>query len=236
MAEDWQEKWARQREEQRIERERMLSGGKIIALEKWKENNVDHVNFIFDCGGDSMNETSIEIYDKDDNVIEVEEISNYIDEAVYNYVNFYEASDGHYMGEAGTVIITISDDDENDFDWCKNSESEWCESELFTEKFELTDEEVEFIDKYVDDINGSMAEDDYNVNYKADFVQTDELVALEEKLVEKIKTYFENYETNLDNMSDWHTLEVQGDTLDKDNKTIDLEMSFQHYVYRESED
>jgi hypothetical protein len=35
-------------------------------------------------------------------------------------------------------------------------------------------------------------------------------------------------------MSDWHTLEVNPETLDKENKTIDLEMSFQHYVYKES--
>jgi hypothetical protein len=80
-----------------------------------------------------------------------------------------------------------------------------------------------------------MEEDNYNVNYKVDFVQTDELVELEEKLVEKIKNYFENYNPKLENMSDWHTLQVEGDKLDKENKTIDLEMTFQHYVYKDSE-
>jgi len=227
---DWQKKI----EEQRLERERMLEGRKTIALQKWKEHNVDRVEFIFICGGDSMEDTSIEIYDKNENIIEVSEIADYIDEAVYNNVEFYEASDGVYMGEQGTVIITLSDDEDN-FDYSKSSEEEWCENTPFTEKFVLTDEEVDFIDKYVSDINGSMAEDDYNVNYKTDFIQTDELVELEEKLVEKIKNYFENYNPKLDNMSDWHTLQVEGDTLDKENKTIDLEMSFQHYVYKDSE-
>ncbi len=227
--------WQKQQEERRLARLRMLEEGKIIALQKWKEHDVDRVHFVFSCGGDSMNDTSVEVYDKNDNIIEVEEIANYIDEAVYSNVNFYEASDGHYMGEDGTVTITLTDD-EDDFDYCKDSQEEWCENEVFTEKFDLTDEEVDFIDKYVRDINGNMAEGDYNVNYKADFVQTDELIELEEKLVEKIENYFDNYDHKLESPSDWHTIEVQGDTLDKENKTIDLEMSFQHYVYRPSED
>ena len=225
--------WQKQQEERRLARELMLKEGKIIALQKWKEHDVNEVHFVFSCGGDSMNDTSVEIYDKEDNIIEVPEIADYFDEAVYNNVQFYEASDGVYMGEEGKVIITLTDD-EDDFDYCKDSQEEWSESTPFTEKFVLTDEEVDFIDKYVSDINGNMEEDNYNVNYKVDFLQTDELVELEEKLVEKIKTYFENYDPKLENMSDWHTLKVNPETLDKENKTIDLEMSFQHYVYKES--
>ena len=226
--------WQKQQEERRLARELMLKEGKIIALQKWKEHDVDRVHFVFSCGGDSMGDTSVEIYDKNDNIIEVPEIADYFDEAVYHNVNFYEASDGHYMGEDGTVTITITED-EDDFDYYKDSQGEWCESELFTEKFTLTDEEVEFIDKYVRDINGNMSEGDYNVNYKTDFVQTDELIELEQELVKKIENYFNNYDHKLEEVTDWHTIEVKGDSLDKENKTIDLEMSFQHYVYRPSE-
>ena len=227
--------WQKQQEERRLARLRMLEEGKIVALQKWKEHDVNVVHFVFSCGGDSMNDTSVEIYDKNEKLLEVPEIENYIDEAVYSSVNFYEASDGHYMGEDGKVIITLTDD-EDDFDYYKDSQEEWCETENFTEKFELTDEEVEFIDKYVADINGNMSEGDYNVNYKTDFVQTDELVAVEEKLVKKIENYFDNYDHKLEEVTDWNTIQVEGDTLDKENKTIDLEMGFQHYVYRPSED
>lgn len=228
--------WQKQMEEQRQARLKMLSEGKIIALEKWKEHNVDHVDFIFDCGGDSMGDTNIEIYDKEGKLIEVPEIENYIDEAVYQNVNFYEASDGVYMGESGTVVITLDeDDDEEEFSYSKDSQEEWSEHTTFTEKIELTDEEVEFIDKYVADFNGNMDSGDYNVNYKTDFVQTDELVAVEEALMKKLQDFFEKYEPKLDNLSDWHTMEVQGDTLNKENKTIDIEMSFNHYVYKSSD-
>lgn len=229
------EEWHKKMEEQRQARERMLKEGKVIALEEWKKHNVDYVNFIFSCGGDSMNDTQIEIYDKGGNLIENSDIENYFEDAVYQNVNFYEASDGVYMGESGTVVITLNEEDEDDFDYVKDSEEEWCEHSSFEEKINLTDEEVEFIDKYVSDINGNMSEGDYNVNYKTDFVQTDELVVVEEKLVEKVRTFFENYEPDLENMNDWHSMEVNDSTLDKENKTIVIEMSFEHYVYKQGE-
>lgn len=228
--------WQKQHEERRQARLKMLSEGKLIAIEQWKEHNIDHVDFEFNCGGDSMGDTTIVIYDKGNNVVENSDIENYIEEAIYHEVNFYECSDGHYMGESGTVTITLDEDDEEGFSYSKSSEEEWCEHEPFTEKIDLTDEEVDFIDKYVSDINGNMSEGDYNINYKADFVQTDELVAVEEVLMKKVQDYFENYETNLSDMTDWHTMEVNDTTLDKENKTIDIEMSFEHYVYRSPND
>ena len=106
----------------------------------------------------------------------------------------------------------------------------------FTEKINLTDEEVDFIDKYVSNFNGDMSEGVYNVNYKVDFIQTDELVEVEEVLLKKIQEFFENYEPNLDDMSDWHRMEIDCDTLDKENKTIEIQMSFEHYAYHPSED
>lgn len=201
----------------------------IIKL--WKENNVEYANFEFSCGGDSMNDTTLIIYDTNGDVVSNDELENYFDNEVYHNVNFYEASDGHYMGESGNVHICLNDD-ESGFEYSKESESEWCEHTPFTEKINLTDEEVEFIDKYVSDINGNMAEGDYNINYGVDFVKTDELVEVEENLMDKIQDYFENYEPELDNLSDWHTMEIDVTTLDKEEKTIVIEMNFEHYEYR----
>jgi hypothetical protein len=231
--------WEKQVEEQRLKREERLKEQKASVLKLWGELKIKEVHFVFSCGGDSMNDTSIEVYDTNDDLLDCEivtDIENYFDDVVYDNVNFYVNSDGHYMGEDGKVTITLDEDDEDEFVYYKDSQEEWCENEVFTEKFELTDEEVEFIDKYVDDINGSMDENELNVNYKVDFVQTDELIAIEEKLLEKINDYFDDYEHNLENATDWSRIEVQGDTLDKDKKTIELEMSFEHYVYKGGED
>lgn len=227
--------WQKQMEERKQARLKMLLEGKLIAIKQWKEHNIDHVDFEFNCGGDSMGDTTIFIYDKENNIVENSDIESYIEEAVYVNVDFYEVSDGHYMGEQGTVIITLDEDNE-EFSYLKSSEEEYCEHEPFTEKIDLTDEEVNFINKYVADINGNMSEGEYNINYKADFVQTDELVAVEEALMKKLQNYFENYEPNLEYLSYWHTMEVNDTTLDKENKTIDIEMSFEHYVYRSPND
>jgi Zn ribbon nucleic-acid-binding protein len=211
------------------------------VIQLWKENDVDHIDFVFSCGGDSMNETEIVIYDsKDkiikDKIIKNKDIEDYFDEQVYNAVEFYVNSDGVYMGEDGTVTITLEKvDDEVDFIYSKSSTEEWNETESFSEKINLTDEEVEFIDKYCTDFNGNMSESTNNVNYKTDFIQTDELVAIEENLIAKISNYFDNYEHNLEEVSDWNDYEIDCETLDKDNKTVGIIMNFQHYVYKESE-
>jgi hypothetical protein len=205
------------------------------AIQLWKDNDVSKVTFEFNCGGDSMNETQVYIYNSADEEIECSELSDYFDDEVYHNVNFYVDSDGVYMGESGNVYITFGKEEEEEeegFIYNKESEEEWCEQTPFTEKINLTDEEVEFIEKYVSNINANMSEDDININYKVDFIQTDELVALEEKLLEKVKNFFYNYNPNLDSMSDWHTMEIQDETLNKETKTIDIEMSFEHYVYK----
>jgi len=227
--------WEKQVEEQRLKREERLKEQKASVLKLWGELKIKEVHFVFSCGGDSMNDTSIEVYNSNDELLDCEivtDIENYFDDVVYDNVNFYVNSDGHYMGEDGKVIITLDEDDEDEFMYYKESEEEWCEHTPFTEKINLTDEEVEFIEKYVSDINGNMSEGDININYKVDFIQTDELVALEEKLLEKVKNFFYDYEPDLDNMSDWHTMEIQDETLNKETKTIDIEMSFEHYVYK----
>jgi len=227
--------WEKQVEEQRLKKEERLKEQKASVLKLWGELKIKEVHFVFSCGGDSMGDTSIEVYNSNDELLDCEivtDIENYFDDVVYDNVNFYVNSDGHYMGEDGKVIITLDEDDEDEFMYYKESEEEWCEHTPFTEKINLTDEEVEFIEKYVSDINGNMSEGDININYKVDFIQTDELVALEEKLLEKVKNFFYDYEPDLDNMSDWHTMEIQDETLNKETKTIDIEMSFEHYVYK----
>jgi hypothetical protein len=207
------------------------------VIQLWKENDVNHIDFVFSCGGDSMNDTEIVIYDNKDEIIENKDIADYFDEQVYNAVEFYVNSDGVYMGEDGTVTITLEDniDDEEDFTYSKSSTEEWNETESFSEVINLTDEEVEFIDKYCKDFNGNESEGTNNVNYKTDFIQTDELVAIEENLIAKISDYFDNYEHNLDNVSDWNDYEIDCETLDKDNKTVEIIMNFQHYVYKETD-
>jgi hypothetical protein len=171
-------------------------------IKVWKENNIDHVNFNFSCGGDSMDETSIEIFDNDENLVENSEISNYLDNEIYNRVDFYEASDGHYMGENGVVEITLIEDDGDEepyLSYNKQSTSEWYETFYETTKFTLTDEETKFVSDYVLNINGG--DDGDTINYKTDCILTDEEEAIANKLQEKLCAFAQELDIECDSDS-----------------------------------
>ena len=170
----------------------------------WKEKNIDHINFNFSCGGDSMNDTSIDIFDKEGELVQDGELESYFDDQTYKNVEFYENSDGHYQGEFGVVEITLNDD-EDDFEYSKSSSSEWnenCDNEV---EIELTDEEAKFVADYVLNINGG--EDDIQTNYKKDFILTNEQEETLKGLEEKISKFAQDYTPNdVDGeMNEWHS-------------------------------
>lgn len=204
-----------------MRRSKMYNDETIVSV--WKQNNVNHIDFEFSCGGDSMNDTTLRIYDNDEKEIKNEILKDYFNNEVYNNVEFYDASDGHYMGEAGNVIIELDEDSEEpQFNYTKSSQSEW--SERYTEdvSLELTDEEVEVLQK-VSNINGAY-EERININYKDDCILTDEDEVLLEKIGERIETAADEYEhQDADgDRQDWHTyttgdeedeLKIEGNTL-----------------------
>jgi len=156
------------------------------AIKLWKELNIDRCTMEFSCGGDSMNETEFTLYDKDDNVVECEELADYFDNVVYNEVDFYEVSDGHYMGEYGQVEITLEeDDDEPYFSYDKQAQAEWEETFSDTMYVELNEKESEVLGK-VSNINSSFMDRENNINYKDDCVITEEESNTLNELVEKI--------------------------------------------------
>lgn len=170
----------------------------------WKEKNIDHVNFNFSCGGDSMNDTSIDIFDKEGKLVQDSELESYFDDQTYKNVEFYENSDGHYQGEFGVVTIEF-DEDENDFTYSKSSSSEWSESSVNEAEIELTDEEAKFVADYVLNINGG--EDDIQTNYKKDFILTNEQEETLKGLEEKISEFAQDYTPNdvEGEINEWHT-------------------------------
>jgi len=159
----------------------------IIKL--WKKLGIQEVEFEFDCGGDSMGSTEIRIYTNKSNneTIENETISDFIDDEVYKHVDFYVNSDGHYSGESGIVYIHL-DDDEESLTYYKCGRSNY--NEMHTEKVDvlLSDEEVQFLNEFVSSFGGGMDEI-FGVNYKKDFILTDEL----EVAIKDLQDKFENH-------------------------------------------
>lgn len=210
-------------------------------IKLWQDNNVEKCVMNFSCGGDSMNDTEFNLYDKDDNVIQCQELIDYFDNQVYNEVEFYEASDGHYQGEYGTVTITLEDDGDGElyFSYDKQSNSEW--SEQFTENVdvELTDEEVEFVKTKVLNIVGG--DDGGVINYKEDCILTDEEEKVGEEMLERLSTIadeheFENKEGEPEGWWNFRTGESdENNSIRLSGNTLTLSVSRTFLVIKEEE-
>jgi hypothetical protein len=207
---------------------------KIVKL--WKELGIDHINFNFNCGGDSMGDTNIEIFDKENEWVESQELVDYFDRETYNNVDFYVNSDGHYQGESGCVEITLNED-EDDFYYIKNAQSEWSERFDGKTKVSLTDEEAAFVSEFVDNLNGE--EGNFTINYKKDFILTDKQEKLVESLEEKIiqSCYDFEPEDAEGEATDWFVFTTNEDNEDLVlvGNDLTLTVSRDYTIYRDSD-
>jgi len=173
----------------------------IEAVSEWKKLGIDNANMEFSCGGDSMSDYSFTFYTKNKSAVtgrpenievESEELVVFFDRQIFDDVEFYENSDGHYIGESGNVVITLNDD-EDGFVYDKQSQSEWSESYEETIHIRLSNSEVEFIKNKILNINGGQ-DGDATFNYKIDCVITDEEEELIEVLGKRLENECETYE------------------------------------------
>lgn len=213
------------------------------AVQKWNELGINRAEFEFDCGGDSMNDTTINFYDTQDKIIINDDLADYFDDQVYKNVTFYEASDGHYQGERGVVHIELDneseDETEHSFIYTKNAESEFNEQFTQTIYIDLTDEQATFITKNVSNINGGDS-DRTTFNFSRDFIMTDN----DEKVMAELTELIDNtaceyeFENAEGEALDWYsyTTNRDSDELTIDEGKLKLEVSRTFVVYTESED
>lgn len=206
-------------------------------IELWKKLDITKGEFIFSCGGDSMNETEFRFWDSKNEEVEDSELEDYFESQVYKEVDFYEVSDGHYMGEFGTVIIVLEeDDDEPYFSYDKESQSEYEERLSEVMKYELTDDEVKFITEKVQSIVGG--EDGQAINYKGDCLLSDEEVELSEKLLDNLWNTAGDYEfENADGEpQEWFvfttSIDEEDEIIIEDNK-LSVEVQRTYYQLKE---
>jgi hypothetical protein len=190
----------------------------MIAL--WNEKNIARCEMEFTCGGDQMNDTSFNLFDNENRGVICEEIVDYLDNEVYNQVEFYVNSDGHYQGEAGIVTIELNDEGD-DFTYSKSSESEWNESFSEVGYCELTEEEIAFVKDKIHSLVGGG--DGEATNYKGDCILTDEDVVLLESITDKIRDFATDYqfENSEGEESDWFTY-----TTDMGEADVDTDVEY----------
>lgn len=210
-------------------------------FEIWKELGINRCEAEFSCGGDSMNDMSFSYYNKENEKVEDanEKLDWYFEDEIYNNVDFYVNSDGHYMGESGIVYIELNDDDEDDlcFGYDKSSKSEWYEH--YSTKLEVkVDEELfDFIIKNVRSMEGGN-NDEVVVNYKEDCIIEDVIQekfdAFVKELVElcydcEFECFGEPSDDFRYELEDWELVE------DKEKNTLYFVVSQGFYEYKDEE-
>lgn len=165
----------------------------------WKEQGVAKAVFNYDCGNDSFNYYSTTFLDKNGKDIteQCEEIHGDIETSVFNNYTFYDASNGHYIGEGGDVFVTLNEDGD-DFSYNKVFKTQWNESLTGVDYLELDDETLSLIADKIANINGGNDGDEGNiaVNYKRDCILSDrelELIKTLKKSIYEIASEFEDY-------------------------------------------
>ena len=199
-----------------------------IAL--WKEQGIERVEMEFYCGGDEMGDYSFTYFNTDEEVVECKELDTFFDEEVFNRIEFYVNSDGHYMGESGNVHITL-DDAEIDFDYVKSSESEWNESLSNTLSVTLNDEQINYVKEFISSINGG-SDEFTQFNYSKDFIMTDEHERIEKEIGTIIDDVTSEYEPETENeVGEWFNYENQVPMFDTDN-TLLIDINNETTIYR----
>lgn len=203
------------------------------TIKAWKEAGIDYANFIFSCGGDSMNDYRFEYFDADHNSIDSFEHEQELEDEVFRRVEFYVNSDGHYMGEDGTVTITLNEEGDH-FEFSKDAESEYCERLDSKITISLTEEEVDYINKYVEDIIGGYDENT-GINYKLNFIKTEQLSAIEQSIFEKIEEATEDFCPKVDGeLTDWYTFNLTDNSsgeIEIDGTELAVQVENEYYTY-----
>lgn len=228
--------WEKREAERKAAEEITNASNLVEALKLWKKLKLKSATMTFSCGGDSMNDTSFSFEDKYGDVAS-NELDSYFQDAVYNYVRFYEDSDGVYQGEAGTVEITLNDEKDG-FNYVKNAKAEYTENHTESTFIELPTPMIKFIKKNVFNMNGSY-DDKMAISFNKDFIMTDEqevlLAEIETLLQEKIKDYCPQ---ELDVIwDDWFTFTTSEDKkLTVKGNSLEMEITKSYTRYEPSED
>lgn len=192
-------------------------------LDLWKKYNVKYAEFEFSCGGDSMQDELLIIYnEQDEQLSNADDLVQILETNIYKHVNFYVNSDGVYLGEYGTVTIKLNDNDE--FEYIKNATSEYIEENVVS--IDISNVMLPYKDilEYIIEITGN----DYGniINYSKDFILTSEIKSKIATIRNTILETFDNYE--LPEIQDKNVDDVHKDRFDFFTANCQLDI---HYTY-----
>jgi hypothetical protein len=200
-----------------------------LLIKEWLEKGVDRAEFEFSCGGDSMNDTSLVFFDKENKeVIMSNESRETLDNDIYSNVEFYVNSDGHYQGEHGTVLVEFNVE-ENEFNYSKSATEEWSESFTDIIKLEITPELHKFCKEYVLEISGES--DFLDIVYAKDFYINSEKYKMLEDIQEIINKAIDDHEPEDTSAGELEDYVSMSNFATIDNNKIKFNYDYRKTVY-----
>lgn len=181
------------------------------AVAAFKKLRLKSITFDFSCGGDSMGDTTVilnGLRKSDKESQEAKDLKEFIDNTIYDNVTFYEASNGVYMGEAGTVEIKLNET-KDDFEYDKSSEAEYNERHTESRMINMSPKMIKFIKDNVSRIEGD-SDMEIDIIFKKDVFLSDEDEGVVSEIEELLRNEMDNFEPEEINedLNDWRGLEV----------------------------
>jgi hypothetical protein len=176
-----------------------MESRKTKAIEAWVNLGIVKAIIPFNCGGDEMdNFETFKYYDKNGNEAEDELLNEFFTEEleVNERVEFYECSNGHYIGENGNVEVNYNPI-KNDFFYIKKSSSIWCESTSKVIQVKLNKKELELVKSKIKSMSGIY--DNEEILYKDSTTINQEEKKIIKNLYKRLRERAENFENNTEN-------------------------------------
>jgi len=187
--------------------------------ELFTSGKVDKIVWNYQAGGDSLNDYSNNFYLNDEEVtVEDIDVSDY----VLDIIDIAEASDGHYLGEFGNVIITLEDDE---LQVVKDYQTEWSVSEDEVMYISVSEKQIEVLKK-IKSFTLSVYEHSLeDIDFTEDLYITDEMRTAIDNIIENAIDKADDFLNSLPNdIDDYKTITME-DGLEDDNLRFTLHYS-----------
>lgn len=187
--------------------------------ELFTSGKVDKIVWNYQAGGDSINDYSSNFYLNNEEVtVEDIDVSDY----VLDIIDIAEASDGHYLGEFGNVIITLEDDE---LQVVKDYQTEWSVSEDEVMYVSVSEKQIEVLKK-IKSFTLSVYEHSLEeINFTEDLYITDEMRTAIDNIIENAIDKADDFLNSLPNdIDDYRTITME-DGLEDDNLRFTLHYS-----------
>ncbi len=187
--------------------------------ELFTSGKVDKIVWNYQAGGDSLNDYSNNFYLNDEEVaVEDIDVSDY----VLDIIDIAEASDGHYLGEFGNVIITLEDDE---LQVVKDYQTEWSVSEDEVMYISVSEKQIEVLKKIKSFTLSVYEHSIEHIDFTEDLYITDEMSTAIDNIIENAIDKADDFLNSLHNdIDDYRTITME-DGLEDDNLRFTLHYS-----------